>query len=217
MLAAMASRAQGLQTRARLLDAATKHFAERGLRDTSLDDVAAAAGVTRQGLLHYFPSKTDLLLAVLKHRDREDVESVPRDAMQAGDLPAALLAILQHDREHPGLAQLFAVSIAEGLRPEHPTHDYFRGRYARGRSALAAVISRRQARGEITDQHDAETLAVALLALLNGLNIHQLLEPEIDHTTALDAVLRLLHESSATHDPHPPDRRPRQTANLGDS
>src|SRR4051794_40752646 len=102
----MASKAQGLQTRVRLLDAATKQFSEHGLRDTSLDDVAAAAGVTRQGLLHYFPSKTDLVLAVLGQRDREDVEAVPPDVMQGHNLTAALLAILRHDLEHPGLSQL---------------------------------------------------------------------------------------------------------------
>src|SRR3954451_2631165 len=109
----MPSRAQGERTRARLLAAATQQFAEHGLHETSLDDVAAAAGVTRQGLLHYFPSKTDLLLAVLKHRDREDVESVPRAASRAGDLGAALLATLEQDRNPRGLPRLFAASIAE--------------------------------------------------------------------------------------------------------
>jgi AcrR family transcriptional regulator len=194
MLAAMASKAQGRQTRARLLDAATKQFSERGLRDTSLDDVAAAAGVTRQGLLHYFPTKTDLQLAVLRQRDRDDVEAVPREAFEAGDASAALLAILRHELEHPGLAQLYAVSIAEGLRPEHPLHDHFRARYQRARDAQAAVISRRQARGGITGEYSAETLAMALLALLNGLNLHQLLEPEVDHSEALEAILNLLFD-----------------------
>src|SRR3954470_13564238 len=104
----MASRAQGEKTRARLIDAANDAFAERGLHETSLTDVAAAAGVTRQGLLHYFPSKTDLVLAVLKQRDRDDVEAVPRAAMRTGDLPAALRAILHNDREHPGVTRLFA-------------------------------------------------------------------------------------------------------------
>jgi AcrR family transcriptional regulator len=196
----MASKAQGRQTRARLLDAATKHFAEHGLRDTSLDDVAAAAGVTRQGLLHYFPSKTELLLAVLKHRDRKDVEAVPPDVMHGDNLPAALLAILQHDLEHPGLAQLFALSLAEGLRPEHPTHDYFRNRYLRARGTLADVIRHQQQRGQITDQHEPEALAMAVLALLNGLNINQQLDPETDHSAALDAILSALTDDGTAGD-----------------
>src|SRR4051794_7435612 len=135
----MASKAQGEQTRARLVEAATEAFAQRGMHDTSLNDVAAAAGVTRQGLLHYFPSKTDLALAVLKQRDRADTQAVPRAAMQAGDLPAALRAIFHHDQEHPGLARLFAAAIAEALHPDHATHDHFRTRYARGRTVLTEV------------------------------------------------------------------------------
>jgi AcrR family transcriptional regulator len=199
----MASKAQGLQTRARLLDAAMKQFSEHGLRDTSLDDVAAAAGVTRQGLLHYFPSKTDLVLAVLGQRDREDVEAVPADVMQGDNLPAALLAILRHDLEHPGLSQLFAVSIADGLRPEHPTHEYFRTRYLRARDALADAISRRQSSGRMTDGHEPEVLAMAVLGLLNGLNVNQQLDPETDHGAALDAILSLLEDNGAISDAKP--------------
>src|SRR3954465_9670594 len=118
----MASRAQGEKTRARLIDAANDAFAERGLHDTSLNDVAAAAGVTRQGLLHYFPSKTDLVLAVLTRRARADTESVPRAAMHSGAPPTPLRAILGNDFEHPGLTRLFVSAVAESLQPEHPTH-----------------------------------------------------------------------------------------------
>jgi hypothetical protein len=108
------------------------------------------------------------------------------------DLPAALRAIFHNDQEHPGLARLFAVFVAEGLHPDHPTHDHFRQRNARGRTTLTEVIRRRQIRGEITDQHEPEAIAIALLALLNGLNLGQVLEPDIDHAAALDAVLCLL-------------------------
>src|SRR4051794_3203629 len=175
--APMASRAQGEKTRARLIDAASHAFSERGLRDVSLTEIAAAAGVTRQGLLHYFPSKTDLVLAVLKQRDRADTDSVPRTAFAAGDLAAALRAIFANDQEHPGLSRLFAAAIAEALHPEHPTHEHFRQRYARGRSVLTEVVRHRQNRGEITDRHEPEALAIALLSLLHGLNVHQVLEP----------------------------------------
>jgi|SRR4051812_12437226 AcrR family transcriptional regulator len=192
MLAAMASKAQGRETRARVVDEATKAFSERGLRDVSLTEIAAAAGVTRQGLLHYFPSKTDLVLAVLTRRDRDDTESVPRAAMQSGDLPTALRAILGNDFEHPGLTRLFVSAVAESLQPEHPTHEHFRHRYARGRDVLSEVIRRRQERGEVTDRHEPEAIAIALLALLAGLNLQQVLEPDIEHGPALDVILDLL-------------------------
>ncbi|SHT62793.1 TetR/AcrR family transcriptional regulator [Mycobacteroides abscessus] len=48
-----------------ILDAALRTFAEKG-HGASMVDVAAAAGITRSVVYHYFPSKKDLLLEVLR-------------------------------------------------------------------------------------------------------------------------------------------------------
>ncbi|MET9295521.1 TetR/AcrR family transcriptional regulator [Streptomyces sp. NPDC003077] len=45
----------------RLLDAATRLFAERGYDRTSVQEIVEAAGVTKGALYHYFGSKEDLL------------------------------------------------------------------------------------------------------------------------------------------------------------
>ena len=191
MLGPMASRAQGTETRARLVRAATEAFAERGVRETSLTSVAAAAGVTRQGLLHYFPSKTDLLLAVLEQRDEDDAATVT-PAVAAGGLTGALLAIMDHNRDNPGLTQLFAVSAAEGARTGDPAHEYFRERYERRRGEMAVAIRQLQTDGNIATDLDAELISAALLALLYGLNLQHLTDPELDHAAALAGILRLV-------------------------
>ncbi len=46
-----------------ILDAACL-ISERGYNGTSIQDVADAVGVTKQGVLRYFPSKDNLLAAV---------------------------------------------------------------------------------------------------------------------------------------------------------
>jgi len=56
-------RADAARNRARLLDAATASFAERGV-ETSLDDIAKAAGVGIGTLYRHFPTREDLVLAV---------------------------------------------------------------------------------------------------------------------------------------------------------
>ena len=48
-----------------LAQSATRLFAERGFDDTTLDDVAAAAGVSRRTLFNYFKNKEDLALSAL--------------------------------------------------------------------------------------------------------------------------------------------------------
>lgn len=52
-------------TRERILDAATDLFGVRGVDSVSLDVIAAEVGVAKQTLLYWFPSKDDLVQAVL--------------------------------------------------------------------------------------------------------------------------------------------------------
>ena len=53
------------ERREQILDAATRAFARAGFAATSLDDVAAEAGITRVILYRHFESKADLYRAVL--------------------------------------------------------------------------------------------------------------------------------------------------------
>lgn len=50
------------RTHAGIVEAATKAFLEFGYDNTTLEQVAEAAGVTKRTLLRYFPSKTHLVL-----------------------------------------------------------------------------------------------------------------------------------------------------------
>lgn len=48
-----------------ILAAAAKLFAERGFEATSINDVAAAAGLSKAGIYHYYESKTVILRTML--------------------------------------------------------------------------------------------------------------------------------------------------------
>ncbi len=58
-------------TRERVLEAALTSFGGPGYEATSLDDIAAELGVSKQAILYYYPSKQALLDAVI---DRSAVE-----------------------------------------------------------------------------------------------------------------------------------------------
>jgi AcrR family transcriptional regulator len=155
--------------------AATKLFAVHGYRGASLDMIAAQLGVTRQAVLYYFPTKVKLLIAVLELRDREDTARFTALAEEHHwSLGDALAAVVRHNLQHPELARLYTVLAAEAVEPGHPAHDWFVARYSRLRGQLTAALA---------DAPDSalgpEALAIALVALLDGLQLQTLLEPGV--------------------------------------
>jgi AcrR family transcriptional regulator len=85
--------------RAAILAAAARAFAERGFADTAMDDVAAAAGITRLIVYRHFDSKEDLYAAVLQHvRDRLAEELVLAAGPRGENVAVrALLAVARTD------------------------------------------------------------------------------------------------------------------------
>jgi AcrR family transcriptional regulator len=63
-------RGMGENTRSRLTTAATRLFTEKGYESTSVADILKVAGANSGSLYHFFPTKQDLLLEVLRlYRD----------------------------------------------------------------------------------------------------------------------------------------------------
>ncbi|WP_298955550.1 TetR/AcrR family transcriptional regulator [uncultured Methylobacterium sp.] len=70
----MGRRAQKMEeTRAKLIRTARSAFAEKGYAAASMDELTAAAGLTRGALYHHFGDKTGLLRAVIDEIDAEMV------------------------------------------------------------------------------------------------------------------------------------------------
>ena len=77
-----------------ITEAAGRLFGERGYEGTRLDDIAAAAGVTKPVLYRHFDSKRDLYLALLV-RHREDLPTFVGAMPAEGSLPERLRAVLE--------------------------------------------------------------------------------------------------------------------------
>lgn len=56
--------------RQRILDTAYELISRRGVRDVGVEEVIAKAGIAKATLYRHFPSKTDLVLAVLEQREQ---------------------------------------------------------------------------------------------------------------------------------------------------
>jgi TetR/AcrR family transcriptional repressor of nem operon len=62
----------GTATRTRILDSAQTLVLQQGYAGTSVDDVIEAAGTTKGGFFHHFPSKQDLARALVERYAAED-------------------------------------------------------------------------------------------------------------------------------------------------
>ncbi|WP_028649237.1 TetR/AcrR family transcriptional regulator [Nocardiopsis sp. CNT312] len=87
----------------RLLAAATRLFAERGFEGTSVQEIVAAAGVTKGAMYHYFGSKDDLLYEIYARVLRMQTEHLLRFSSQ--DAPV-------DERLRAAAADVIATSIA---------------------------------------------------------------------------------------------------------
>lgn len=77
--------ARTTDTRERVLEAALVSFGGPGYEATSLDDIAAELGVSKQTILYYFPSKAALLDAVIDRSAIELAEVLEGALTGAGD------------------------------------------------------------------------------------------------------------------------------------
>ncbi|MFJ8631123.1 TetR/AcrR family transcriptional regulator [Streptomyces sp. NPDC093568] len=185
----MNARVRSEERRAEIVRAALEVIAERGYRGASLGAVAERVGLTQQGLLHYFPTKDALLVAVLQERDQWD--AVP-DTRWRVDLLASLV---EYNAMRPGIIQTFSALLGESVTEGHPARAYFTERYTRVRTTMAEVL-RAEYGDRLPNGLTPERTAPLLVAVMDGLQYQWLLDPEsVDMPGAFRDFLSLLGES----------------------
>jgi AcrR family transcriptional regulator len=151
-------------------------FAARGYRGGSLQEVADRIGMSQTSLLHYFPSKNDLLLAVLHHRDVISVDATvsPPDEGFAD----RLIRQARHNEKVPGVIELYTVLCGEAATEDHPARFYFNGRFNRLRDEYTNELRTLATRGQLRDGVVPERAAVSIIALWDGIQNQWLLAPD---------------------------------------
>jgi len=106
--------AEATDTRTRIMDIAQDAVLEKGFDATSIDEIVAAAGITKGGFFYHFPDKNALALALIeRHIEFEDgifddimsrARDLNEDPLHAALISLKLLAELLCDmpKGHPG-------------------------------------------------------------------------------------------------------------------
>ena len=168
--------AKGRAKRAEILDTAMAVFGEVGYRGASLRDIAARCGISHPGLLHHFATKEALLMAVLEHRDQA-AGTGPDRSPGTAEL-WHLVEVVAGNAAQPGIVELFATLSAEATAADHPAHAFFAARYGRVVDQLASAYRAARESGELRAGIDPEVAARQLIALMDGLQVQWLYDPE---------------------------------------
>jgi AcrR family transcriptional regulator len=164
--------------RLRIVDAARLLFANRGVDDVTMADVAAEAGVARATVFNYFGSKHALLEAIT-----EEViafyEAMLKNALADDTSPTPLLVRALFDTMGMGIEEdrrFYRGVFREIAKIRLGLDEGGMGQQA-GEAALALLVrllARGQERGELVTEHRAEDLASAFDSLVNGTITHWL-------------------------------------------
>lgn len=124
-------------TRDRIIECACNKFASEGFEGTTNKDIAAQAGISSAALYHYFPSKSDLYVAVCEHITRVFTEVFCRAKESDPRLERRITALLA-ENGRIGLATPSIVGFITGISAVVRKHP----EVARGADAFSAGFRR---------------------------------------------------------------------------
>lgn len=162
---------KGAAKREAILDAALEVFGEVGLHGASLREIAGRVGVSHQSLMHYFSTKNDLLMAVLRRRD----ERLRRHFDDEGGMSIdELISLAEDNVGMPGVIELYNMASAEATNHDHPAHEYYAEFYESIIASNARFLQRAADRGVLREGWTPESAARAILGMMDGLQLQWL-------------------------------------------
>lgn len=150
---------------------ATAHtlFHEKGYSNTKMSEIAAALGVTKPTLYHYFDTKEKLFIAVAEH-ERKMLQEFIIESFTDRDFVAGATAFFDTIMEG-FLKNIGPESVAIITRDDHLRQIILDDR-EKFIDVIAGFLAERKATGEIREDADVRILACTFNALFQGLLIY---------------------------------------------
>ena len=177
LTAGRSNRQRSADARARVLAAAMRALAANGYQGSSLSSIAVDAGLTTPGLLHHFPSKNHLLVALLEERDRLEAVRAGLETTRGLAALDRLLELAERNKREPEVVRAFTVLVGESVSAEHPARRWAQERYPRFQANIAAALRRGVDDREIRADADVDAVAAEIMAMMDGLQVQWVLNP----------------------------------------
>lgn len=150
-----------------ILQTAKRLFAERGYRETNLNDVAVRLGIRRQALYHYFGSKDDILFELVE-RAGQAVDIAARKSLESDLSPVDKLdeIVRSHVRQVLGDADVFRIQFEEVSKMQGERGDELRRSQRVYVRRVAEVIESGQREGSLVSIPPT-TQALSIIGMCN--------------------------------------------------
>ena len=170
------------ETRRRaILVAAADLFDARGYAATTMEEVAAGAGISKGSIYNYFRSKNDLFTQLYSEMTAVDEDQADALLGRPGSAMQKIEALMDYwfNRldEHMRLGRLTLEFWATGAREQENggLSSLLQGTYGRWLDRIAEVLAAGVANGELSGQLDPRPAANMFIGVLNGLLVHMIL------------------------------------------
>ena len=191
--------------RAGIIQAAATVFARKGFQGASVDDIAAAAGISKGSLYGYFKNKEDLFYATFETFQRElllECEAVIEAQSTAQDKLTSCLMLsitsLQQDIElFPLTLELWAAASSGAARERFAV--VMENLYREFRTLTASLISAGKASGEFRTDVDEQAVAAWLVGGLDGLMLQYWFDQSLDVHGWADNFLTMIMRGLAAN------------------
>lgn len=181
------------ERRQEIIRAAARTFGAKGYQKGSLVDIAEQVGMTHAGVLHHFGSKEQLLIAVLKYRDEEDLEVLADSSLPKGEqLFRHLILTAAANELRPGIVQTYAAITGESVTDNHPARSFVITRFTALRAYIEEAL--RVVCGPGLPEDVCTYAATSIIGVMDGVQLQWLLDEEavdLPETTrfAVEAIL----------------------------
>ena len=135
------ARPPDVERRRQLLDSLIEVFADGGIGDRPLREIAEAVGTSHRMLLHHFGSRDELLLSIVDAVERRQMSALPDASMQPADAFAEMWADLRRPQLRP-FERLFFECYSRGAQGEEPFARMVPGAVESWLSEVAAKAGR---------------------------------------------------------------------------
>lgn len=187
-----------------ILDAAVSEFIAKGYEVTSMDSIAARAGLTKGGLYYHFESKDDVLVRA-NERFMEPVLDImtaaSKTASAAKGLTAYITRYMRYWTSHPREMSFIFLTMAKSVTKERFAR-LFHGYAGQIIGFLDALYCQGIASGEFRSMN-SRSVSIALMAALDGIIGYIVLDGTLDLKATIDDFITVFittHTQGGLHE-----------------